>query len=69
MEDKTYLGYFDRDRILAGEVPFPSGATKIDKDKMSGLLEEYRNKLFPYHSLDDFMPPNDMTKEDIKKLM
>ena len=67
--DKILLGYFDRARIMAGEVNFPPEAGKINKSKMSNLLEEYRNKLFPFHKLDDFMPPNDITEQDVRNLM
>ena len=65
IEDKTLLGYFDRERVLAGEVPFPVGADVMDLSKMSDLLELYRNKLFPFHKLEDFMPPHDMSQDDI----
>lgn len=33
-EDKALHGFFDRDRILAGEVPFPPGFDSIDKNNM-----------------------------------
>ena len=68
-EEKELLGFFDRDRVLAGEVPFPPGIDVVDKNKMSDLLELYRDKLFPFHKLEDFMPPNDISDEDILKLM
>ena len=69
-EEKELQGFFDRDRIMNGEVPFPPGISEvIDKGKMSNLLELYRDKLFPFHQLEDFMPPNDITDEDIIKLM
>ena len=67
--EKKLLGFFDRSKILAGEVPFPPEAFSIHKSKMSNLLEEYRNKLFPHHKLEDFMPPNDITDQDIRNLM
>ena len=68
-EDKTLQGFFDRDRVLAGEVPFPLGAQRMDKGRMSDLLEVYRDKLFPFHKLDEFLPPNDMSDNDILNLM
>ena len=36
---------------------------------MAELLEEYRNKLFLYNKLEDFLPPHDLNDEDIRKLM
>ena len=49
-EEKELQGFFDRERIMNGEVPFPPGISEvIDKGKMSNLLELYRNKLFPFH--------------------
>ena len=36
---------------------------------MSGLLDQYRDKLFPHTKLDEFLPPNDMSSDDILKLM
>lgn len=68
-DEKELLGFFDRDRVLAGEVPFPPGINSVDKDKMSDLLELYRDKLFPFHKLEEFVPPNDMSEEDILRLM
>ena len=55
--------------MLEGEVPFPAGLKNLDKEKMSALLEEYRNKLFLYNKLEEFMPPHDVCEEDIRKLM
>ena len=67
--EKTMAGCFDRTRMLEGEVPFPAGLKNLDKEKMSALLEEYRNKLFLYNKLEEFMPPHDVCEEDIRKLM
>jgi hypothetical protein len=56
--------------MLSGKVPLPAGHENIDnKEKMSVLLEEYRDKLFPHHKLQDFLPPNDINIEDVRKLM
>jgi len=37
--------------MLSGKVPLPVGANNIDKEKMAVLLEDYRDKLFPFHKL------------------
>ena len=69
-EEKELLGFFDRERIKSGEVPFPPGIDEsVNKGKMSDLLELYRDKLFPFHKLEDFIPPNDISDDDIIKLM
>ena len=65
----TLQGYFDRDRVLAGEVEIPLDAPKMDKKKMALLVELYRDKLFPFHKLEEFLPPSDMSEDDIRRLM
>ena len=55
---------------MKGLAKFPAEANvSTGKDKMSKLLELYRNKLFPYHKLDEFMPPNEISEEDVRHLM
>ena len=63
------IGYFNRDKIMAGEVPFPPEAEQINNEKMAEFLEDYRNKLFPTHKLEDFLPPHDMSEDDLIRLM
>ena len=36
---------------------------------MGELLAEYRDKLFPYHKLEDFVPPHEMNDTDVINLM
>ena len=37
---------------------------------MSALLDEYRNRLFPQNmKLEEFLPPNEITEEELIKLM
>lgn len=36
---------------------------------MGHLLDEYRDKLFPHHKLADFLPPHELSKDDVQKLM
>lgn len=67
--EKTVLGFFDKRKIFDGEVPFPAGTDSIDKKKMGVILEEYRDKLFPFHKLQDFLPLSDLSEEDVRKLM
>lgn len=55
--------------ILDGKVPFPAEAETIDNEKMAEFLEDYRNKLFPTHKLEDFLPPCDISQDDIIRLM
>ena len=56
--------------MMKGLAKFPAEANvPTDKDKMSKILELYRNKLFPFHKLEEFMPPNDLSEEDIRRLM
>mmetsp|Transcript_31714 Transcript_31714/g.42004 ORF Transcript_31714/g.42004 Transcript_31714/m.42004 type:complete len:95 (-) Transcript_31714:2046-2330(-) len=55
--------------ILDGKVPYPAEAEQIDNAKMAEFLEEYRDKLFPCHKLEDFLPPCDISNEDVLKLM
>ena len=55
---------------MKGLAHFPAEANiPTGKDKMSQILELYRNKLFPYHKLEEFMPPNDISEEDLRRLM
>ena len=72
MADKTLLGYFDRNQMLSDESrvsPTQHGSETVSKEKMSALLEEYRDKLFPFHKLEQFVAPNDLNDEDIRRLM
>jgi len=55
------IGFFDRSMIMSGKVPFPAEAFESSPELMSSLLEEYRNKLFPFHKLEEFLPPSDMS--------
>lgn len=36
---------------------------------MAQLLDEYRDKMFPHHKLSDFLPPHELTKNDVLQLM
>ena len=70
MKEKELLGYFDNDKLMQGKVPFPEGASDApDIDSMRKLLEDYRFKLFPQSKLEDFLPPSNLTADDIRKLM
>lgn len=63
------LGFFERDKLISGEIPFPVEVDQFDNAKMAEFLEDYRDKLFPCHKLADFMPPCDISEEDVRKLM
>lgn len=69
MANKELVGFFSPDKMLSGEIPFPVEINNIDNDKMAEFLEAYRDKLFPNHKLEDFLPPCDISAEDLRKLM
>ena len=66
MMNMELKGFFDREKMLNLS---PASTSSLDKAQMAQILDEYRDKIFPHSQLADFLPPHELTQDDIQRLM